>query len=278
MVLHGDSGGCVAVMLRACYCADNTYPLQPPWSAAGFAAARNMNTLIRFHIGMYATADRYRTPRVQVHAAKHVGDLLKQYIALAVAHTAHIPAINFPQILAGVYKVTAPWDENEALRKTVLDIIVITNPATSSTGPPGVLKSIITQYARNIPDFGRDMYLRMTEDPASLPAFSHVQTVEEVQCLACGGFWFKPKNWVVCRCINCGVERNWSGHLVTRAGVIAALEAAIVGGLGEDDDEEDDEDEEEEEDDEDDEDGEDDDEDDDDEEDDDEDDDDEKEG
>jgi hypothetical protein len=165
-----------------------------------------------------------------------------------------------------VYKVTAPWDENEALRKTVLDIIIITNPATSSTGPPGVLKSIITQYARNISDFGRDMYLRMTEDPASLPAFSHVQIVEEVQCPACRGFWFKPKNWVVCRCINCGVERKWGGHLVTRAGVIAALEAAIVGGLGEDDDEEDDEDEEEEEDDEDDEDGEDDDEDDDDEE------------
>jgi hypothetical protein len=184
-------------------------------------------------------------PRVQVHAAKHVGDLVKQYIAHAEVHIAHIALINFSQNIDAVYKFTATWDENEVLRKTVLDIIV-TNPATKSTGPPGILKDIITQCARNIPDFGRVMYLRMIEDPANLPAFAYVQIVEEVQCPACGSLWYKPKNWQLCRCIHSGVKRNWRGHVVTREGVAAALQTMMAAGLSGGDDEEEEEEEEEE--------------------------------
>lgn len=189
----------------------------PGWPAWKVAQAINSNKFALYHINNYAVADKYNAPKLRELAAKCMNVLLKATLDMlpSMPPAQVVQIIGLRGILDKVYETTGHWDLNDPLRKAVLDVIM-EHAALKPIGVarPGVLAAEVIKAAQDIPDFGRDMFLRtMSVAPALADPPAYLDVVEEVTCPSCNGKWPKVAAHVRVRCTICGVVHTWKNGL-----------------------------------------------------------------
>lgn len=200
-------------MLEACYQHGNQYLGTPPWSKERVKESQNSNKFALFHISMYAVADKYDAPRIRAQATHHMKTLLIRVLDLLKDQGASpqaIEAFGLRGILDKVYDITGHRTLNDPLRKAILDVIMghtATRPL--GTTPPGTFLPEVLKAANGIPDFGRDMFLRVMGPITSSATPVSLDLVEAVTCPNCSGKWGKPFAYTRVRCIQCGVINTW---------------------------------------------------------------------
>ena len=156
-------------------------------------------------------ADKYDAPKLRGLAARHLKNLLKATFDLVpnMLPAQVIQIVGLRGILDRVYEVTGQWDLNDPLRKAVLDVI-FEHDASKPVGvaKPGVLAAEVVKAARDMLEFGRDMFLRMTEVPAAEGPDAYLDVVEEVTCTHCNRKWAKVSSCTGARCAMCGVSSS----------------------------------------------------------------------
>lgn len=199
------------MLLAACYFPEyvDYHHLMPNWPISRIAEAHNSNKFAFYHISVYATADKYDAPKLREQAAIYIKTLLNQTLDVVLPHTPAaqvVQTIGLRGILDNVYAVTGHWDLNDQLRKAVLDVMMDhADVRPIGVAKPRVLIPEVMKAAQEIPEFGRDMFLRMmgmVSASANSPVYLDV--VEEVTCTTCHGKLSKVASQAMIWCTFCG--------------------------------------------------------------------------
>lgn len=196
-------------MLQACYLPNNKYHHMPPWSAEQMAASKSSNKIVLFHISVYTVVDKYQAPRIREAVLLHIRNWLRgafNFTQVRGGIPPTVEVVGLRGIVEKVYGITGHVDLDEPLRKTLLDVIM-EHPATKPINiKPGTLAGEVVKAAGDIPDFGRDMFLRtMQAVPATVPnKKSFLAVIEQITCGHCGRVWSRVIANSPPRCIHCG--------------------------------------------------------------------------
>lgn len=209
LTLKDDDDEALLQMLQACYLPNNRYHHTPSWSAERIATAKTSNAILLFHVSVYTVVDKYQAPRIREHALTHICNWLRGVLNVTQTRGASpqmVAIVGLRGIIEKVYEVTGHMDLNDPLRKTILDVIM-EHPATKPVNAkPGTLIDEVVKIATDIPDFGRDMFLRtMLVVPPSAPVPKpFLAVVRQVTCGKCGKVWVKLMVYTQAKCVFCG--------------------------------------------------------------------------
>jgi hypothetical protein len=200
-------------MLKTCYKEDGKYPLR---SARAANVDQYSVGLVLWHLSVYKVADKYEAPKILNAATCNVVYLLEyglnNFSKVEPCTPEIISKVGLREILGAVYELTGHRTMNDTLRKYVLNVLLL-HPSTTYFN---VIKlhrfaEEMREIAKDLPDFGRDMFLMITKPSPETQPPKFLGIMKEVTCpqATCN-----KKQWVFTRivkshCMACGVSSDW---------------------------------------------------------------------
>lgn len=105
----------------------------------------------------------------------------------------------------------------DKLRDSIV-LSMLYDPVTQPIHEPGLLTSTIVRMAKEVPQFGQDLFLNVQEQTNSSDKEMRIQFVTQVKCPDCKEIFDEPRNLSEAHCTHCGkLRKHWSRRFIKRA-------------------------------------------------------------